>query len=215
MSTSLTRGSDGVWRDETGRVCLVGILDEAPMVAPPAALDRAVSTIVESLRSGGTLFAAGNGGSDAHAAHLVAELVGRFAYDRPPLRAVHLSSGGPVGSCIANDYGWESVYSRQVEALCGEMDRRVYEGPGFDVLVVFSTSGQSANVLAALRAANKNRAALVAFVGPRGIGVIEPDRIVDVIEVRSKGARTPDIQEDHQVWVHAVAERVERELCPR
>lgn len=176
-----------------------------------AALDRAIEIIIASLRSGGTLYACGNGGSDAHAGHLVAELVGRYAYDRPPLRAVHLSSGGPVGSCIANDYGWEQVFARQVEALVR----------GDDVLVVFTTSGESENVLYALEAAwNFHHAALVILCGPRGIKASGSPRGFDTTPpapciVRSTATTTPAIQEDHQAWVHEIARRAEEALCPR
>jgi D-sedoheptulose 7-phosphate isomerase len=163
-------------------------------------LDRAIEAIIVSLRSGGTLYACGNGGSDAHAGHLVAELIGRYAYDRHPLRAVHLSSGGPVGSCIANDYGWPNVYARQVAALCTPVD----------VLVVFSTSGQSSNIV---NAANACRGQVVAFLGPGPLGTII--EATGRIEVHSLSKTTPWIQEDHQRWVHEVARRVEEAMCPK
>lgn len=181
-------------------------------------LDRAIDTIIASLRSGGTVFCCGNGGSDAHAGHLVAELVGRFAYDRPPLRAVHLSSGGPVGSCIANDYGWEQVFARQVEGLMGAYHGE--EDEAVDVLVVFTTSGRSENVLRALEAAWHHRAALVALTGPSGLAASGSLRGFDTtpanaVEVRSTATTTPTIQEEHQRWVHEIARRVEEALCPR
>ena len=164
-------------------------------------LDRAIDVIIASLRSGGCVFACGNGGSDAHAGHLVAELVGRFAYDRAPMRAVHLSSGGPVGSCIANDYGWDQVFARQVDALCTETD----------VLVVFTTSGQSANIKIA---AARSKASVVAITGPAGL-MVQPSVVLTDHVVRSTATTTPAIQEQHQAWVHEVARRVEEALCPR
>lgn len=181
--------------------------DDEPPDNP--ALDRAIEIIIASLRSGGTVYACGNGGSDAHAGHLVAELVGRFAYDRPPLRAVHLSSGGPVGSCIANDYGWPEVFARQVEALCG----RHFDSTGddvVDVLVVFSTSGKSENVIRAARTAN---VPTVALLGP---SVLLGDPLSPgSVEVHSEATTTPAIQEQHQAWVHEIARRVEQEMFPR
>lgn len=182
----------------------------APADYPPA-LDRAITCIVESLKSGGTLYAAGNGGSAAHADHLVAELIGRFAYDRPPLRAVLLSSGGAVGSCIANDYGWDEVFARQVEALCV----RRFDSDGddaLDVLVVFTTSGKSRNVVNAYARAG---GPVVALTGPFGLGGAagRPDNALHV--VRSTATTTPSIQEDHQRWVHEIARRVEMEMFPR
>jgi D-sedoheptulose 7-phosphate isomerase len=163
-------------------------------------LDRAIEAIIASLRSRGTLYACGNGGSDAHAGHLVAELIGRYAYDRTPLRAVHLSSGGPVGSCIANDYGWPMVFARQVAALCTPVD----------VLVVFSTSGQSGNVV---NAANACRGQVVAFLGPGPLGTII--EATGRIEVHSTATATPAIQEDHQRLLHIVAQRVEEAMFPK
>ena len=161
-------------------------------------LDDAIDAIVASLRSGGTLYACGNGGSHAQADHLVAELVGRFAYDRRPLRAVLLSTNGAVGSCLANDYGYGEVFARQLEALAR---------PG-DVLVAFTTSGRSANVRRALETASS----AVVLTGPEGL----PDtRLHSAIVVRSAAQSTPAIQEDHQRWVHEIARRVEGALCPR
>ena len=173
-------------------------------------LDRAIGAIIASLRSGGTLYACGNGGSDAHAGHLVAELIGRYAYDRPPLRAVHLSSGGPVGSCIANDYGWPNVYARQVAALCEPPWGREADETPHHVLVVFSTSGQSSNIV---NAANACRGQVVAFLGPGPLGTII--ETIGRIEVHSTATTTPAIQEQHQEWVHAVARRVEEAMWPR
>lgn len=166
-------------------------------------LDRAVGVIVDALRSGGTLYACGNGGSHAHADHLVAELIGRFAYDRPPLRAVLLSSNGAVGSCIANDYGWQEVFRRQIEALVTKRD----------VVVVFTTSGKSENVVAAAMAADYGATApVVALTGPHGVDRYRESRGV---VVRSTATTTPAIQEQHQIWIHEVARRVEAAMFPR
>ena len=166
------------------------------------ALDRAVSCIVEALRRGRYVFTAGNGGSDAHAGHLAAELVGRFAYDRQPLRAFHLVTGGPIGSCLANDYGYERVFSRQVAAWCTEGD----------VLVVFTTSGKSPNVLNAVRAASEIGVVCVALTGPNGLDAY--DWTSGSVEVRSAGG-TAEVQESHQRQIHEIARRVEEALCPR
>lgn len=176
-------------------------------------LDRAIAVIIDALRSGGTLYACGNGGSHAHADHLVAELVGRYAYDRPPLRAVLLSTGGAVGSCIANDYGWERVFSRQVEALCG-VRQDSNDDEVRDVLVCFTTSGRSQNIRWALDAANEAGASMVALCGPNGVGW-ETDRGLGRAVVRSTATTTPAIQEQHQAQVHEIASRVEMEMFPR
>jgi len=183
-------------------------------------LDRAIGLIIESLRSGGTLYACGNGGSHAHADHLVAELVGRFAYDRAPLRAVLLSTGGAVGSCIANDYGWELVFQRQVLALCG-VRQDSNDDEVRDVLVVFTTSGRSRNVLEAALCAWSHGASVVVLTGPGPvafaaleIAAAEQVHSSPVI-VRSLADGTPAIQEQHQAWVHEIARRVELEMFPR
>lgn len=167
-----------------------------------SALDAAIATIIASLKSGGTVWTCGNGGSDAHAGHLAAELIGRFAYDRPPLRAVHLPSGGPVGSCIANDYGFEEVFARQVRALVN----------GDDVVIGFTTSGKSPNVLLALRIAP---CPVIVLTGPSGIQGSGWERSPSATVVRSTATTTAEIQEEHQRWVHEVARRVEEALCQR
>jgi D-sedoheptulose 7-phosphate isomerase len=166
-------------------------------------LDRAIDLIIASLRSGGTVFCCGNGGSDAHAGHLVAELVGRYAYDRMPLAAVHISASGPVGSALANDYGWDRVFSRQVGAYV----RR------WDVLLVLTTSGKSANVMRAVAQARMDGTAVVALTGPAGLVGAPDDE--GVITVRSTATTTPVIQEEHQRWVHEIARRVEEAMCPK
>lgn len=180
-----------------------------------ADIERAIDTIIASLRSGGTLYACGNGGSDAHAGHLVAELVGRFAYDRPPLRAVHLSSGGPVGSCIANDYGWDLVFQRQVLALCERPWGREDDETPYHVLVCFTTSGRSRNVLEAAHCAWQHGADVVVLTGPGALafGAIEAEE--RVVKVRSTATTTPAIQEEHQRLVHEIARRVEEAMWPR
>ena len=178
-------------------------------------LDRAIDTIIASLKSGGTVYACGNGGSDAHAGHLVAELIGRFAYDRPPLRAVHLSSGGPVGSCIANDYGWEQVFARQVEALCKAPWAREADEAAEHCLVVFTTSGRSRNVVEALSAAEAADAHAVAFTGPAGLDDWDSEMVGPHHAVRSSATSTAAIQEEHQRQVHLVAEAVEKAMFPK
>ena len=164
-----------------------------------AELDRAIETIIASLKSGGTLFACGNGGSEAHAGHLVDELMGRLTpdYNRRPIAAVHLRPS----SCIANDFGWHEVYARQVEALCRPDD----------VLVVLSTSGQSENIGRAATDAVLLRVPTVALLGSRPL---LPD-VSMLVSVHSAGETTEAIQADHHSWLHTIARRVEEALCPR
>jgi D-sedoheptulose 7-phosphate isomerase len=142
------------------------------------------------LAGGGLVVTAGNGGSAAHAAHLAGELAGRFMHERPPLRAVCLASDGPTMTAIANDYGYEEVFARQVRAL-------VHPG---DVVVLFSTSGRSANVVAAARASRECGALTLAFTGPatNPLGQLADDAIAPI------APDTPSIQEAHHVALHAL-----------
>jgi D-sedoheptulose 7-phosphate isomerase len=139
---------------------------------------------------GGTVVTAGNGGSAAHAAHLAGELVGRFLHDRPPLRAVCLASDGPTVTAIANDYGFTEVFARQVRAIVR---------PG-DVVMLFSTSGGSPNVLAAARASRQCGATTLAFTGP-GENALRD--LADEV-VAPTAPTTASIQDAHQVALHAL-----------
>ncbi len=116
---------------------------------------------VETLRGGGTLYFCGNGGSAADAQHLATEYVVRYAAARRPLAALALTTDTSLLTAAGNDLGFEQIFARQVEALCR---------PG-DLLVLHSTSGESANLLAAARAARGRGAATVAFLG-RGGGAL-------------------------------------------
>src|SRR5262249_56903126 len=122
-------------RDLMARLCA-----DAALIA---AIEAATLRAVETLRAGGTILLAGNGGSAADAQHIAAELVGRFAYDRPPLSAIALTTDTSALTAIANHHGFERIFARQVEAL----------GPRGDLLIAISTSGRSPNVIAALQTA--------------------------------------------------------------
>ena len=114
--------------------------------------------LCDAFSRGRRLYAFGNGGSAADAQHLAGELIGRYRLDRRPLPGIALSTDPSVMTCIANDYGYEDVFARQVEALAV---------PG-DVVVAFSTSGRSANVVAGLQAARAAGATTVLFAGADG-----------------------------------------------
>lgn len=165
---------------------------EAPRIARWARLLR------ECLGGGGLVVTAGNGGSAAHAAHLSGELAGRFMHERPPLRAVCLASDGPTVTAIANDYGYQEVFARQVRALVR---------PG-DAVVLFSTSGASANVLAAARASRSCGALTLAFTGP-GANPLS-DLADDAITATA--AHTAAIQDAHQVALHALCAALDQLL---
>ena len=163
-----------------------------------AALVKAVNCCVNTLKSGGKLMFAGNGGSAAEAQHFSAEMVGRFLKERKPLASVALSTDTSALTAIGNDYGYDQVFSRQVEAL----------GRSGDVLIVLSTSGRSKNILAAMRAAAALGVATIAFTGrePREIGAL-----ADVV-LNVPSSHTPQIQEGHLILGHLLCGLVETQF---
>lgn len=155
-----------------------------------ADVERAGALLRDSLAAGGTVLFCGNGGSAAEASHLAAELSGRLITDRPALAGVSLSSDLAAVTAIANDYGFEEVFARQVEAL----------GRPGDVLVVMTTSGTSPNIVAATNRAKSLGLAVVALVGPHA-GPL--DDIADVT-LHAPGATSGAIQVGHLALGHAV-----------
>jgi D-sedoheptulose 7-phosphate isomerase len=153
------------------------------------------SVLIATYQRGGRLFACGNGGSAADAQHLVAELVGRYSRDRRPLAATALSVDPSVVTCIGNDYSFDEVFARQVQALVGSGD----------VVVGFTTSGRSANVVRALAAARQQGATTVVFTG--GDGGAAAQHADHALVVPS--AKTARIQEMHLLLLHLVIEQVD------
>lgn len=166
---------------------LIATLEACRPLAP--VIDATGRLIREAVTTGRHLYTAGNGGSAADALHLAEELIGRFDKDRRPLPAMALCADATSLTCIANDYGFEQIYARQVEAL----------GRPGDVLVVFSTSGKSPNLLAALRAA---RARGVVTIGVLGKGGGPARDLVDHALIVPSAA-TARIQEVHTFILHA------------
>lgn len=165
------------------------------------ALEGAVQSCVRSLRAGGKLLLAGNGGSAADAQHIAGEFVSRFAYDRPGLAAVALTTDTSILTAIGNDYGYELLFARQVRAL----------GRAGDLLLGYSTSGRSPNVLRALEAARELGLVTVGFTGNRGGPMRELcDHLLEV-----PSGDTPKIQEGHLVLGHVFCGLVEAEMFPR
>jgi D-sedoheptulose 7-phosphate isomerase len=155
--------------------------------------------IIKSLRSGGKVMFCGNGGSAADSQHLAAELVGRQNYDRAPAAGLALTVDSSALTALGNDYGYESVFARQVEAL----------GRAGDVLIGISTSGRSANVVRALEAAKAKGIVTMSFTGdrPRDMGIAEYQLNVPADE-------TAKIQELHILCGHIIFALVERGLFP-
>jgi D-sedoheptulose 7-phosphate isomerase len=151
--------------------------------------------ICDKLARGGFVYTFGNGGSAADAQHLTGELVGHYKRDRRPLPAVTLSTDASAMTCIANDYSYEDVFKRQVGALAR---------PG-DIVVAFTTSGRSPNVVAGLAAAQARGATTVLFAGgDGGPARIHADR---TLLVPSKS--TQRIQEMHTLMLHVISEMVD------
>lgn len=158
-------------------------------------LDAAIASIRACLASGHKVMACGNGGSAASAQHFVAELVCRFHLDRKGLAGIALTSDAATLTAIGNDYGYECLFARQVEAL----------GTNGDVLLAISTSGNSPNVLAAAKVASNIGCHVLALTGADG-GALAP--LADVaLKVPSNVVAR--IQEVHDVCIHAMAEALE------
>jgi D-sedoheptulose 7-phosphate isomerase len=155
--------------------------------------------LISAYQNQGTVFTCGNGGSHCDAMHFAEEMTGRYRKDRPPLAALALGDASHV-TCVSNDYGFEYVFSRQLEAL---------SRPG-DVLIGLSTSGQSKNVIKAFESAKKKNLKTIALLGRDG-GLIKD--MVDLAIVIPE--KTSDrIQEMHIKLLHMVIETVEREFFP-
>ena len=175
------------------------VLEASRRALPQASVDGAVAAIVAALRAGQPLLVCGNGGSAADAQHIAAELVGRFLRERRGLRVICLADNAPVLTAWANDYSYETVFSRQVEA---------YGAPGA-VLLGLSTSGNSANVVAAFARAREMGVTTVAMTGGGG-GKLAP--LADhLLAVPSRS--TPLIQQAHLCLYHYLCGAVERALA--
>jgi phosphoheptose isomerase len=164
----------------------------------PDDVARVVEALVDCFRSGGKVLLFGNGGSAADAQHVAAEFVGRYLLDRPPLPALALTTDSSALTAIANDFGFERIFARQVEAL---------GAPG-DVAIGISTSGESPNVLAGVRAA---RQAGMRTIGLVGAPESELERLVELPLVVNT-SDTPSSQEAQLVVEHALCEGVEEAL---
>ena len=174
----------------------IAAIAAAREVIGEAVMDGAVAAVVGALRADRPVLVCGNGGSAADAQHITAELVGRFLRERRGLRVICLADNAPVLTAWANDYAYETVFSRQVEA---------YGLPG-GVLIGISTSGNSPNVVRALEAARAGGLATIALTGEGG-GRLAP--LADhLLAVPSR--RTPLIQQVHLCLYHHLCERVEQ-----
>lgn len=166
-----------------------------------AQLSDAVDLSVAALEAGRVLYFAGNGGSAADAQHWAGELVSRFYYDRPGLAAVALTTDTSILTAIGNDYGYDYVFARQIEAL----------GRAGDVFFAISTSGRSKNILRAIAAARDRGVRVIGFTGEGGG---EMAGLCDIcLQVPSR--ETPRIQEGHEFMGHMICALIEARMFPR
>lgn len=162
-----------------------------------AVLEQIAERAGGCLASGGKLLVAGNGGSAAQAQHFAAELVGRFLRNRRGMPAISLTTDTSTLTAVANDYGYDRVFARQVEAL----------GRSEDLLLLLSTSGNSPNAVAAAAAAREIGCAVVALTGPGGGRLAELSDLLLAVPSES----TPRIQEIHLLCLHLLAGRLEHD----
>ena len=167
------------------------------MAANAASIVAVAGAITRSLQQGGSVLVFGNGGSAADAQHFAAELLGRFERERKAYPAIALTTDTSALTAIGNDYGFERVFARQLEAL----------GKKGDIAIGITTSGNSANVLRALEAAHDRGMTTVALTGRGGKAGSLATHHVAVDE-----ARTARVQEVHATVLHVICELVEREL---
>jgi D-sedoheptulose 7-phosphate isomerase len=158
-------------------------------------IERAAGLVVDCYGKGGRVITFGNGGSAADAQHLVAELVGRFKRERRPLAAMSLAVDPSVVTCIANDFSFDDLFARQVEA----------QARAGDVAVGYSTSGRSENVVRGLRAARAAGASTVLFAGGDGMPATTEADVALLVPSTS----TARVQEMHLLLMHLIIDRVD------
>lgn len=179
---------------ETQQVLSIMLEDEALL----ACVEATAKECVHAMKRGNKVLLAGNGGSAADAQHIAGEFVSRFNFDRPGLPAIALTVDTSILTAVGNDYGYEKLFARQIQAL----------GQQGDIFVAYSTSGSSPNILQALEIAKSNGLTCVGLTGNRKGPMV--DHCDYLFEVPS--ADTPKIQEGHLVLGHILCGLVESEL---
>jgi D-sedoheptulose 7-phosphate isomerase len=163
-----------------------------------ATLGAIAMAVVKALRADNKILLIGNGGSAADAQHIAAEIIGRYKLDRPAWSAMALTTDTSALTAIANDYGFEQVFARQVEGL----------GKPGDVLIALSTSGRSPNIVAALGAARQRGLVTIGFTGLKGQGM---GALCDHLFV-SPSDDTPVIQQIHMIAAHGICDEIEQSM---
>ena len=190
--------------DTIRRSIEASIATKQQILATPAlleSLEAVAEVMVKALREGKRILWCGNGGSAADAQHLAAELSGRFYYDRPPLNSEAMHCNTSYLTAVANDYGYDLIYSRMIDGACK---------PG-DVLVGISTSGNSKNICNAFRKAKELGVITIAMTGASGG---EMKELADFL-LNVPSTDTPRIQESHIMLGHIICEIVEARMFPR
>ena len=181
-------------------------LEESALVNSEASIDRdfilalsdASNLLIETFLKKGKVLLAGNGGSAADCQHIAAEFIGRLNFDRDPLPAIALTSNSSNLTCIANDYGFEEIFTRQMHALASENDS----------LIVYSTSGKSKNIIKLVAEAKNKVKNIIALTGNY---TEELSKYADVV-ISVKSSKTTRIQEIHAIAGHIICECVEESL---
>jgi len=161
-------------------------------------ISQAIELMFSALSNGNKILACGNGGSAADCQHFAAELVGRFERERFPLPAIALTTDTSILTAVANDYSFREIFSKQVQAF----------GQAGDILLAMSTSGNSANVLAAVEAALEREMRVVAFTGKDGGALAKLLTDADV-HINVPHSRTARIQEVHLVAIHCICDGID------
>lgn len=174
---------------------------KASLEAMADPIARASALMAASLGAGGKILACGNGGSAADAQHFAGELIGRFEIERRALAAVALTTDSSVLTCVANDYSYDEVFARQVSGL----------GHKGDVLLAISTSGNSPNVLQAVKAAQQAGMTVVALTG-KGGGKMTPQLRAEDVNLCVPADRTTRIQEVHLLTLHCLCDAIDHIL---
>jgi len=159
---------------------------------------KAAQMIIDAYKAGKKVLLIGNGGSAADAQHLAAELVGRFMMERKALPAIALTTDTSALTAVSNDYGYEKVFRRQIEAL----------GEAGDILLAITTSGKSPNILAAIETARSLEMRVIVMTGEKGVSLKEKAGLVLAVP----SAKSPRIQEAHITIGHIICYLVEKEL---
>jgi len=197
ISAILSEMSDSTTSMVIGRIAAAARVVES-LRAQSDAIARAADAVAACLQAGGAVYTCGNGGSAAEAMHLSEELIGRYRSNRRALPAVCLNADPTALTCIANDFGFDRVFSRQCEAL-------VTKG---DLLVIFSTSGNSPNIIEAAKAARRCGGVVIGLLGKGGGACRSLCDHGVVVEADDSG----HVQEAHQVILHILCEAAERAL---